>query len=195
MIQGWPPGPPFFFTQDQKTVKSNCLVGRKNLNQIIQTTLQKIAEQAINQAGLSLYDLEYLPGKKFLRLYIINEATKTAVIDECVKVDHLITPLLEDLSALPQGITLEVSSPGLYRDLKNRKHFEWSIGTRIKLYLTTEAKINNLKGKKRTDVLGVLKEVVDDANGFALGILPEKEKQIVYVTSNLIRKALTDPKI
>lgn len=165
------------------------------MNQLIQVTLQKIAEQAIQQAGLSLYELEYLPAKKFLRLYIINESTKTAVIDECVKVDHLITPLLEDLSTIPSGITLEVSSPGLFRGLKNRKHFEWAINTRIKVYLTTDAKVLNTKGKKRIEVLGVLKEVLDDANGFSLGLLPEKENKIIYVTSNIIKKAQTDPKI
>lgn len=165
------------------------------MSQIIQVTLQKIAQQAIHQAGLAMYDMEYLPNKKFLRLYIINEETKTAVIEECVKVDHLITPLLEDLTTLPEGITLEVSSPGLFRELKNRKHFEWSLGTRVKLYLTTDSKLLNIKGKKRAEVLGVLKEVVDDANGFALGIVPEKEKQAIFVTSNQIRKALTDPKI
>lgn len=154
-----------------------------------------MAVQAVHNAGLSLYEMEYLPNKKFLRLYIINEETKTAVIEECVKVDHEITPLLEDLAGIPQGITLEVSSPGLYRDLKNRQHFEWSIGTRIKLYLHTNTSLTNAKGKKILEVHGVLKQVMDDANGFALSILPEKEKTVVVVTSNDIRKALTDPKI
>jgi ribosome maturation factor RimP len=154
-----------------------------------------MAQNAVHEAGMALYDMEYVPQKKFLRLYIINQETKTAVIEECVKVDHFMTPLLEDLNGIPEGITLEVSSPGLYRDLKNRQHFEWSTGMRVKVYLQTTTSLLNAKGKKITEIHGVLKEVVDDANGFALGILPEKEKKLVYVTSNDIRKALTDPKI
>ena len=165
------------------------------MNLSVHETLLKMAIQAVQHAGLSLYEMEYLPHKKFLRLFIINEDSKTAVIEECVKVDHAITPLLEDLTGIPQGITLEVSSPGLFRDLKSRQHFEWSIGTRIKLYLHTNTGLTNSKGKKRLEVHGVLKEVLDDANGFALSILPEKEKNIVIVTANDIRKALTDPKI
>ena len=161
----------------------------------MQETLFKLAEQVVHQAGLALYEVEFSSHKKFLRLFIINEETKTAVIEECVKVDNLMTPYLDDLETLPEGITLEVSSPGLFRDLKNRKHFEWSVGMRIKLYLQTSTSLLTANNKKRIEVHGVLKEVVDDSNGFALAILPEKEKSIVYVTSNDIRKALTDPKI
>lgn len=165
------------------------------MSQVVQETLRKMAESAVEQAGLALYEFEYLPSKKFLRIFIINEETKTAVIEECVKVDHLVTPLLETLASIPEGITLEVSSPGLYRDLKNRKHYEWTIGARIKLYLTQDNHLLNLKGKRRMEVQGILKQVVDDLNGFALVILPEAEKKEIEVTSNIIRKAITDPKI
>lgn len=161
----------------------------------VSESLKLIAEKAVHEAGLNLYDIEYVPNKKFLRLYIIDEATKSAVIEDCVKVDEIITPLLDSNSQIPQGLTLEVSSPGLYRDLKLRKHFEWSKGLRIKIYNDSNTNLLNKKGKKRLEVVGILKDVLDDANGFALEIIPEGESECIFVTSNIIKKAQTDPKI
>ena len=163
--------------------------------QSIKQKLMQIADQAVQAAGLALYELEYLPQKKFLRIYIINEETKTAVIEECVKIDQLVTPHLDELSNIPTGITLEVSSPGLFRELKQKKHFEWSKDSRIKVYIKPEAGLLTLKGKKRLEVLGQLQKVEDDLNGFAISILPEGEKVAIEITSNNIVKALTEPKI
>lgn len=161
----------------------------------ISESLKLIAEKAVHEAGLSLYDLEYVPNKKFLRLYIIDENTKSAVIEDCVKVDEMITPMLESNVNIPQGLTLEVSSPGLFRELKLRKHFEWSKNLRVKVYIDASSKLLNKKGKKRLEVIGLIKDVIDDANGFAIEILPENESESIFVTSNTIKKALTEPKI
>lgn len=74
---------------------------------------------AISEVGLQLYDLEYLPGQSLLRIYIQNPESKTATIDDCIKVDHLLSPYFESESWIPETITLEVSSPGVYRNLRN----------------------------------------------------------------------------
>ena len=38
----------------------------------------------VQEQGLALYDLEFLPGQKLLRLYIMNPETKSAVIEDCI---------------------------------------------------------------------------------------------------------------
>jgi len=94
---------------------------------------------------LKLYDLEYQTGTFLLRVYIINPETLTAEIGDCVKVDDALTLPLQE-AWVPEGLTLEVSSPGIFRSLKNDWHFEMSLNRRIKLRLTKP--LIAYKGKK-----------------------------------------------
>jgi ribosome maturation factor RimP len=74
------------------------------------------------EMGYMLYDLEYLPSQKLFRLFVMNPLTKTALIEDCIKVDHALTPCFENETWMPDEVTLEVSSPGAYRQLKDLDH-------------------------------------------------------------------------
>ena len=93
----------------------------------------ELCSKVVAAQCLSIYDLEYVRSNKLLRVYIINEETNTAVIDECVGVDRAMSPYFESEDWIPEEIILEVSSPGLFRKLKTRKHFECVIGSNIEL--------------------------------------------------------------
>jgi ribosome maturation factor RimP len=82
----------------------------------------------VQEQGLALYDLEFLPGQKLLRLYIMNPETKSAVIEDCVKVDHALTPFFESETWMPAEVTLEVGSPGVYRHVNSLAHFQLGLG-------------------------------------------------------------------
>ncbi len=82
----------------------------------------------VREQGLELYDLDYLPGQKLLRLFIMNPETKTAVIEDCIKVDHALTPFFESEAWMPEQVTLEVGSPGVYRQVVGLAHFQLGIG-------------------------------------------------------------------
>lgn len=85
--------------------------------------------------GFHLYDLEYQPGQHLLRVYIMNPETKTALIEDCVRIDRAMTPYIEEEEWMPAELNLEVSSPGLYRSLKVLEHFEMAKGERVSLTL------------------------------------------------------------
>ena len=82
----------------------------------------------VQDQGLALYDLEFLPGQKLLRLYIMNPETKSAVIEDCIKVDHALTPFFESEEWMPAEVTLEVGSPGVYRHVYGLDHFKMGLG-------------------------------------------------------------------
>lgn len=85
--------------------------------------------------GYELYDLEYIIGSKLLRVYIMNPQTKTALIDDCVKMDDALTPYFESETWMPQEITLEVSSPGIYRNIRTLDHFQKALGNKVAFVL------------------------------------------------------------
>jgi ribosome maturation factor RimP len=95
----------------------------------------EIANKVISEQGLELYDLEWSPNSGDLCLYIMNPETKSAVLDDCIKVDRAMSPYIENETWMPENLTLEVSSPGLFRHLNQVKHFQMSIDQDLTLTL------------------------------------------------------------
>lgn len=100
----------------------------------------EMATKAVNDCGLSLYDLDYNTHSSVLRLFIWKPETKTAEIDDCVRVDHAMTPYIEEADWLGDDLTLEVSSPGIYRTLKTLQHFTLAEGESVMIFLMDKLK-------------------------------------------------------
>ena len=101
----------------------------------IEKKFYDVTQEIVEQQGFVLYDMDYIAGSKTLRVFIMNSETRTAVIDDCVKIDKAFTPFMEENDWIPEEITLEVSSPGLFRNLSTRQHFSWAMGENIQVQL------------------------------------------------------------
>lgn len=115
-----------------------------------------LCEPVVQEAGYRLYDLEYVVGQKLLRLYIQDPRTGSALIEDCIKVDHALSEPFEKETWIPEEITLEVSSPGVYRHVSNLEHFKMSIGEIVSVVIMgqlsdeqTEGAPKGLKGEKK----------------------------------------------
>ena len=88
----------------------------------------------ITQAnGFSVYDVEYIKeaGDWYLRVYI--DKPDGVNINDCVDVSHALSDALDKEDYIEDAYTLEVSSPGLGRQLKKDRHFASSIGQEVDL--------------------------------------------------------------
>lgn len=126
-----------------------------------------MCEPVILEAGYKLYDLEYISTQKLLRIYIQNPLTGSALIEDCVKVDNALSPSFESEDWIPEDIILEVSSPGVYRQISTLEHFRMSIGEFVSVVIMgqlSEDQLNGapkgLKGEKK--FRGKLLEVGQD---------------------------------
>lgn len=176
--------PPFFFVWEAQLS-----------DQDVVEILKNISLKAINQENLELYQFEYFPSKKLLRLFIINPKTKSATMDNCVQVDRAMTPLMEESVLIPDSIILEVSSPGMYREISTEQHFQWAVGERIKLQLKSGHGLMNGKGKEVNEVLGKLENCKKVNGDLMLTVLMELEQKIVEFSFTHVRKAKVEPKI
>ena len=164
----------------------------------IELKLYEVACEVVAEVGYSLYDLEYINGSKTLKVFIEDENTGTAVIEDCIKVDHAFSPVFGEADWVPEEITLEVSSPGMFRPLKTLEHFHKAKGERVAIHLTKEfSKVmgdsaNDLekKLKKAKNFICDLKEVRDD--GLTLDLDDEFS---VTINFNDIKKANLEPEI
>lgn len=163
---------------------------RKGMEQKLYDLTVKI----VNECGYKLYDVDYIPGSSTLRVFIMDEKTNTAIIEDCVAVDRAFSPYCEEENWIPDELVLEVSSPGVFRDIKNKEHFEQNIGQIVSLTILgkldekfTSSLPAKIKGANK--FRGTLKNVLDES--FVLDI-DGSELELNY---QQVKKINLDPDI
>jgi ribosome maturation factor RimP len=94
-----------------------------------------LIEPLIGQLGYELVDLEYVPGRTHAVVRVFIDRLAGVGLDDCERVSHELSALLDVEDPVPVGYTLEVSSPGLDRVLRTPAHFQRFVGERIWLEL------------------------------------------------------------
>ncbi len=118
--------------------------------------LQELVRGAVDALGYELLGVEYVsrPGSgHLLRLYIDSE--QGVGLEDCERVSHQVSGVLELEDPIRGDYALEVSSPGLDRPLFEKAHFARFVGevARVKL----NAALNG-----RSNYKGVIVEVDGD---------------------------------
>jgi ribosome maturation factor RimP len=98
--------------------------------------LIRLLEPPIEALGFELVDIEIAREGRggVLRIFIDRRAGDSAAgvtVDDCARVSHAVSELLEIHDPIKGHYTLEVSSPGFDRILRTRAHFERFVGERI----------------------------------------------------------------
>ncbi len=96
---------------------------------------EQLLEPILKEFQFELYDVEFVKeaGNFYLRAFIDKEEGIT--INDCEIVSRRLSDLLDQKDFIPDSYILEVSSPGLGRQLKKDKHLEKSIGEEVELKL------------------------------------------------------------
>lgn len=101
-------------------------------------TVSKVTEIVTPYAkelGLDIWDIRFVKEGTdwYLRIFIDKDGGVS--IDDCVDLTHAITKPLDDADPISQSYLLEVSSPGVERELVTDAHFEKYIGSDVMLRL------------------------------------------------------------
>ena len=101
--------------------------------EIYEEKFQNMILPVLEQNGFDLYDVEYVKegSNWYLRAYI--DKPEGITIDDCELVSRRVSDLLDEDDFISDAYTLEVSSPGLGRQLKKDRHFEKSLGEEVEL--------------------------------------------------------------
>ena len=97
-------------------------------------TVQKVEEIVVPFAAelsVSIWDITFTKEGTdwYLRIFIDKEGGVS--IDDCVDLTHAVTKPLDEADPISQSYMLEVSSPGVERELKKDWHFEKYIGSAV----------------------------------------------------------------
>src|SRR5579863_6687472 len=93
--------------------------------------LMGLVEPLLEQLGYELIDLEYVPGRARSLLRVFIDKAGGVGLDDCERVSHELSALMDVEDPIPSAYTLEVSSPGLDRVLRTPAHFARFVGDRI----------------------------------------------------------------
>ena len=117
----------------------------------IAETVRALAEPIAESFGYFLWDVEYVKegARRILRLTIDTEAEEGITIDDCEKMHRAIDPVLDEADPIDTSYYLQVSSPGIERDITLPRHIVACEGERVEVKLFAP-----LEGSRKYD--GVL---------------------------------------
>ena len=105
--------------------------GKKNTVGIVTDLVRPITDEL----GLDLWDVRFEKEGSTWYLRIFLDKEEGVNIDDCENVSRRLSPILDATDPIVQSYTLEVSSPGIGRDLRRPEHFEAFLGADIHVRL------------------------------------------------------------
>ena len=95
--------------------------------------VQRLLEPTVAALGYELLGVEYMSQGKHSRLRLFIDGPDGIGLEDCSKVSHQVSGVLDVEDPIKGQYSLEVSSPGLDRPLFTAAHFERFIGHKVKL--------------------------------------------------------------
>ncbi len=134
----------------------------------IKDTVREAIEPTVSELGYNLWDVTYSKIGADYHLEITIDKEEGIDIDDCEKVHRAIDPILDEVDPIEDFYYLEVSSPGVERELRTDEHIRVSLGEKV------EAKLFTQKDGKKS-YRGVLADfdgerITIDADGTAVSL-------------------------
>jgi len=93
--------------------------------------LREVARSVCKGEGVELYWLDYHRGSGAALVRVFIDKVGGVTIDDCARVSRVLEPRFDEL--LPRRYLLEVSSPGIERELHTEEHFRRVIDEMIRI--------------------------------------------------------------
>ena len=121
----------------------------------IEEKVESLVSKTINDLGYSIYDIMYVKEGKdyYLRIFIDNEDGIS--LNDCEKVNDAITDMLDSANYIKDQYFLEISSPGIERNIRTDKHLQLNLNEEINVKL-----FKAIENKKELE--GILKKFDDE---------------------------------
>ena len=112
----------------------------------IKDIVREAIEPTVNGLGYRIWDVTYSKLGADYHLEITIDSDNGINIEDCEKVHRAIDPIIDEKDPIEGFYYLEVSSPGVERELKSDEHIRLSIGQKV------EAKLFCAKDGQKTFV-------------------------------------------
>ena len=97
--------------------------------------IEQVVEPVLGGHGLELVDLEWRPHGPRAILRVAVDKPGGVGIADCERVSRELGDVLDVAGLIDAAYDLEVSSPGLDRQLRRERELRWAVGKRVRCWL------------------------------------------------------------
>ena len=101
----------------------------------VASVVRRLAEPIAEELGYELWDVEFVKEGADHCLRITIDSPEGITIDDCERMHRAIDPVLDEADPIESSYRLEVSSPGIERELKTDRHIAacegWDVELRV----------------------------------------------------------------
>jgi ribosome maturation factor RimP len=101
----------------------------------IKETVREAIRETVNGLGYRIWDILYSKVGADYHLEITIDRDEGINIEDCEKVHRAIDPILDEVDPIENFYYLEVSSPGIERELRTDEHINLSLGQKVEAKL------------------------------------------------------------
>ncbi len=108
----------------------------------IASRVADLVRETVEECGCTLWDVEFVKEGPDHNLIIYIDKPEGISLDDCEMVNDAVEPIIDEADPIDGSYYLEISSPGLERELKTAEHIKAFIGERVmvKLYAAKDGK-------------------------------------------------------
>ena len=103
----------------------------------IKETVREIISETVSELGYRIWDVTYSKIGADYHLEITIDSDNGINIEDCERVHRAIDPILDEHDPIEGFYYLEVSSPGIERELRTDEHIMLSMGAKVEAKLFT----------------------------------------------------------
>ena len=122
--------------------------------------IEALVSPLMRDLGLTLVDLEWRrEGRRWVLRFYLDRAgggARNVSVADCERFSREVGDLLDVSGLIPGSYDLEVSSPGLDRELRKDRELRWALGRAVHCWLREPH-------EGRTEVVGRLRGVTEEA--------------------------------
>jgi ribosome maturation factor RimP len=101
----------------------------------VKDTVREAIEPTVTELGYRIWDITYSKIGADYHLEITIDNDNGIYIEDCERVHRAIDPILDECDPIEDFYYLEVSSPGIERELRTDEHISLSVGEKIEVKL------------------------------------------------------------
>ncbi len=124
------------------------------MKKTVRETVREAIEPTVTELGYDIWDVTYSKVGADYHLEITIDSEAGINIEDCEKVHRAIDPILDELDPIEGFYYLDVSSPGIERELRTAEHISRSVGQKV------EARLFAAKDGRRS-IVGILSAFMD----------------------------------
>ncbi len=140
----------------------------------IKDTVREAIAPTVTELGYSIWDITYAKVGADYHLEITIDKPEGIDIEDCEKVHRAIDPILDEIDPIEGFYYLDVSSPGVERELRTDEHITASIGQKV------EAKLFAARDGKKS-IVGLLSAL--DGDKITVGEIEIARSEISKLTT------------